>query len=168
LLKIMAAVRVSSLNHTMPQRLTVASVAYLRSCTSKKMRMLGGSARRSPFGSVRSLLSSSSAFRFSTHSGSTSPSKMIQCRLFISPRTCTPVGRTWRSIFSLTKKKKIQRNSVAAYVVDDPAEDSSEEAVGPLARGRLQRAEELVLCDRLRIEYMRLALHAVHCLRESA
>ena len=37
----------------------------------------GGIARRSPLGRVRSLLSSSTEFRFSTHSGSTSPSNII-------------------------------------------------------------------------------------------
>ena len=48
---------------------------------------LGGMPRRSPLGRVRSLLSSSTEFKFSTHSGSTSPSKMIHCRLVSSPRT---------------------------------------------------------------------------------
>jgi hypothetical protein len=41
------------------------------------MRTFGGSERRSPFGNVKSLLSSKTEFKFSTHSGSTSPSKMI-------------------------------------------------------------------------------------------
>ena len=38
---------------------------------------LGGIARRSPLGRVSSLLSSSTELRFSTHSGSTSPSNII-------------------------------------------------------------------------------------------
>jgi hypothetical protein len=40
-------------------------------------RTLGGNARRSPFGNVKSLLSSRTEFKFSTHSGSTSPSNII-------------------------------------------------------------------------------------------
>ena len=63
----------------------------------------GGMPRRSPLGRVRSLLSSSTEFKFSTHSGSTSPSKMIHCRLVSSPRTLSIIlhsrdhqmGRTW-------------------------------------------------------------------------
>mmetsp|Transcript_44665 Transcript_44665/g.112583 ORF Transcript_44665/g.112583 Transcript_44665/m.112583 type:complete len:249 (+) Transcript_44665:283-1029(+) len=91
--KIISNVSVSSLNQIMPQRDTVASVAYLRSCTSNITRTLLGSARRSPLGSVRILLSSSTLFRFSTHSGSTSPSKMIQCRICASPRTLSMILR---------------------------------------------------------------------------
>ena len=36
--KIISRARTSSLNHTIPQRLTVARVAYFRSCTSNMMR----------------------------------------------------------------------------------------------------------------------------------
>lgn len=46
---------------------------------------------RSPFGMVRSLLSSSTLFKDSTHSGSTSPSHIIQLRC--SRGSCT----TWRT-----------------------------------------------------------------------
>lgn len=52
---------------------------------------LDGIPRRSPFGKVNSLLSSRTLFKFSTHSGSTSPSKMIHCRLLISPRTLSMI-----------------------------------------------------------------------------
>lgn len=45
--------------------------------TSNITRTLGGRDRRSPLGKVRSLLSSNTEFKFSTHSGSTSPSNMI-------------------------------------------------------------------------------------------
>lgn len=51
----------------------------------------GGSDRRSPFGNVNNLLSSKTEFKFSTHSGSTSPSKIIHCLLFISPRTLSTI-----------------------------------------------------------------------------
>lgn len=51
----------------------------------------GGKLRRSPFGRVSSLLSSSTEFRFSTHSGSTSPSKMIHWRFCSSPRTLSMI-----------------------------------------------------------------------------
>ena len=50
-----------------------------------------GMARRSPLGRVNSLLSSRTEFRFSTHSGSTSPSNIIQCFLLISPRTLSMI-----------------------------------------------------------------------------
>ena len=77
----------SSLNHTVPQRLTEAGVAYFRFSTSNRIRTLGGSERRSPVGSVSSLLSSRTELRFSAHSGSTSPSNTIHCRRVLSPRT---------------------------------------------------------------------------------
>jgi len=40
---------------------------------------LDGIPIRSPLGNVNILLSSKTEFKFSTHSGSTSPSKIIQC-----------------------------------------------------------------------------------------
>ena len=46
--------------------------------TFQTMLTFGGIERRSPLGRVKSLLSSSTLFKFSTHSGSTSPSKIIQ------------------------------------------------------------------------------------------
>ena len=52
---------------------------------------LAGIPRRSPFGNVNNLLSSKTLFKFSTHSGSTSPSKMIHWRLWISPRTLSMI-----------------------------------------------------------------------------
>ena len=52
---------------------------------------LDGMPRRSPFGNVSNLLSSRTLFKFSTHSGSTSPSKIIHCRLLISPRTLSMI-----------------------------------------------------------------------------
>ena len=55
---------------------------------------LGGMPSLSPLGKVSILLSSSTLFRFSTHSGSTSPSKMIHCRLLISPRTLSMILAT--------------------------------------------------------------------------
>lgn len=48
-------------------------------------------ASRSPLGSVSSLLSSRTEFRFSTHSGSTSPSKMTHWRRDVSPRTLSMI-----------------------------------------------------------------------------
>ena len=73
---------------------------------------LDGMPRRSPFGKVNSLLSSRTLFKFSTHSGSTSPSKMIHCLLLISPRTLSMILeckkwehlnllREWNKIFAL-------------------------------------------------------------------
>lgn len=51
----------------------------------------GGKLRRSPLGRVSSLLSSRTELRFSTHSGSTSPSKMIHWRFCSSPRTLSMI-----------------------------------------------------------------------------
>ena len=56
-----------------------------------KWLTLGGIARRSPLGSVNSLLSSRTEFKFSTHSGSTSPSNTIHWRFPISPRTLSMI-----------------------------------------------------------------------------
>jgi len=75
---------VSSLNQTIPHLETVAKVAYLRVSTSNIILTLGGIANLSPFGNVSNLLSSSTEFRFSAHSGSTSPSNIIQCLLVLS------------------------------------------------------------------------------------
>ena len=90
----MSEVTVSSLNHTMPHRLTVASVAYFRFSTSNMMRTFEGRLRRSPLGKVSNLLSSRTLFRFSTHSGSTSPSNMIQCLFDCSPRRLSTIFRS--------------------------------------------------------------------------
>ena len=68
-----------SANHTIPHLDTVANVAYFKVSTSNKILTLDGIDRRSPFGSVNNLLSSNTEFKFSAHSGSTSPSKTIQC-----------------------------------------------------------------------------------------
>mmetsp|Transcript_125260 Transcript_125260/g.362413 ORF Transcript_125260/g.362413 Transcript_125260/m.362413 type:complete len:269 (-) Transcript_125260:5014-5820(-) len=67
----------SSANQTMPQRETVARVAYFKVSTSNMILTFGGMASRSPLGSVSNLLSSNTEFKFSAHSGSTSPSNMI-------------------------------------------------------------------------------------------
>ena len=50
------------------------------------MRTFSGTSSLSPLGRVRILLSSSTLLRFSAHSGSTSPSKTIQCLRAFSPR----------------------------------------------------------------------------------
>ena len=55
---------VLSLNQTIPHRLTVAAVAYLRSCTSKTMRMFGSSARRAAQSVALSLAPRSQRPRF--------------------------------------------------------------------------------------------------------
>src|SRR5271170_6988962 len=49
---------ISPLNHTIPQRLTVAGVAYLSVSTSNMIRTDGGRLSRSPLGRVSILLSS--------------------------------------------------------------------------------------------------------------
>ena len=82
-----AVATVSCDSHTVPQRDTEAGVANFRFSTSNRMRTLPGSDSRSPVGSVSSRLSSSTLFRFSAHSGSTSPSNTIQWRRADSPRT---------------------------------------------------------------------------------
>ena len=63
----------------MPQRETVAKVAYFKVSTSKMILTFEGIDNLSPLGRVKSLLSSKTEFRFSAQSGSTSPSKTIQC-----------------------------------------------------------------------------------------
>lgn len=62
----------------MPMRDMVAGDAQLRSCVSKRKLTLGPNWMRSPLGSVRSRLSSRTEFRLSIHSGSMSPSQIIQ------------------------------------------------------------------------------------------
>mmetsp|Transcript_98082 Transcript_98082/g.299850 ORF Transcript_98082/g.299850 Transcript_98082/m.299850 type:complete len:346 (+) Transcript_98082:6210-7247(+) len=79
----------SSANHTIPQRETVANVAYLSVSTSNMIRTCGGIAKRSPLGRVSILLSSKTEFKFSAHSGSTSPSNIIHCRRSFCPRVET-------------------------------------------------------------------------------
>ena len=69
----------------MPHLETVANVAYFNVSTSKISLTLGGTANLSPFGNVSNLLSSKTEFKFSAHSGSTSPSNIIQCLLVLSP-----------------------------------------------------------------------------------
>mmetsp|Transcript_8689 Transcript_8689/g.12668 ORF Transcript_8689/g.12668 Transcript_8689/m.12668 type:complete len:259 (-) Transcript_8689:3404-4180(-) len=71
----------------MPHRETVAWVAFSRLSTSNIILKLSGTTRRSPLGKVSSLLSSSTLFKFSAHSGSTSPSNIIQCLRSASPRS---------------------------------------------------------------------------------
>ena len=79
-LRTMSKDKVSAANHTMPARDTVARVAWRRESVSIIMRTFGGILRRSPDGKVSNLLSSKTEFKFSAHSGSTSPSKRIQLR----------------------------------------------------------------------------------------
>lgn len=67
-----------SVMQIIPHHDTVANVAYFNVCTSNKILTFSGIANHSPFGKVRVLLSSKTEFRFSTHSGSISPSKTIQ------------------------------------------------------------------------------------------
>lgn len=79
---------------TIPHREIVAGVANCSECTSNKIRTERGSARRYPFGNVNSLLSSSTEFKFYTHYGSISPSKIIQYIRFVftfAPRVCDVV-----------------------------------------------------------------------------
>ncbi len=66
-------------NQTIPHLDTVAKVAYFKVSTSNIILTLLGIASRSPLGRVKSLLSSKTEFKFSAHSGSTSPSNTIQC-----------------------------------------------------------------------------------------
>jgi len=60
----------------MPQREMVAGEANCRSYTSNSSLQWFCSRMRSPLGSVSSRLSSITEFMFSTHTASTSPSKM--------------------------------------------------------------------------------------------
>mmetsp|Transcript_12069 Transcript_12069/g.26317 ORF Transcript_12069/g.26317 Transcript_12069/m.26317 type:complete len:249 (+) Transcript_12069:1916-2662(+) len=85
---------VSALYQSIPQRETVAGVACSRLSTSRIMRTLSGMLRRSPLGSVNNLLSSSTLFKFSAHSGSTSPSNTIQCLRSASPRWLARIVRS--------------------------------------------------------------------------
>jgi len=62
----------------MPIRETVAGEANLRSWVSKMKLTFGPNWMRSPEGIVSSRLSSRTELRDSTHSGSMSPSQMIQ------------------------------------------------------------------------------------------
>ena len=75
----------SSENQTIPHLDTVANVAHFNDSTSNNILTLGGIDNLSPLGNVNNLLSSKTEFRFSAHSGSTSPSNTIQCLLALSP-----------------------------------------------------------------------------------
>ena len=70
----------SSERKIIPMRLTVAGEANRRSFVSKMKLTLGPNRIRSPLGIVRRRLSSSTEFSDSTHSGSISPSQIIQLR----------------------------------------------------------------------------------------
>ena len=81
---------------------------------------LGGMPSLSPLGRVSILLSSSTLFRFSTHSGSTSPSKMIHCRLLISPRTLSMIlaAQTYNTkCYNHSVHKKVHTGSNFLYKV---------------------------------------------------
>lgn len=88
-----------SVMQIIPHQDTVAKVAYLSVWTSNKILTFSGMTSLSPFGKVKVLLSSKTEFRFSTHSGSISPSKTIQWLLDISP--------FWFEIIVLKIKVKI-------------------------------------------------------------
>mmetsp|Transcript_5207 Transcript_5207/g.17719 ORF Transcript_5207/g.17719 Transcript_5207/m.17719 type:complete len:262 (-) Transcript_5207:373-1158(-) len=77
----------SSLRKIMPMRDTVAGDANRRSCVSKRKLTLSPKAMRSPLGSVRRWLSSSTELSDSIHSGSTSPSQTIHDRTSGGSRT---------------------------------------------------------------------------------
>lgn len=64
--------------NTMPLRETVAGEALSMLCGSKTTLQLGAMGMRSPFASVRVLLSSKTEFRFSIQMASTGPSRTIQ------------------------------------------------------------------------------------------
>jgi len=66
---------------------TVAGLACVKWCVSKIKLTLDPNWIRSPFGSVRSLLSSRTELRDSIHLGSMSPSQMIQQRVSLSSLT---------------------------------------------------------------------------------
>jgi hypothetical protein len=61
---------------TIPQRLTVAGEAWLRSFTSNKMRIFALSLILSPFDKQSIIESSRTVFKFSTQMASTGPSNM--------------------------------------------------------------------------------------------
>lgn len=64
--------------NTMPFRETVAGEALSMLCGSKTTLQLGAIGIRSPFASVRVLLSSKTEFKFSIQMASTGPSSTIQ------------------------------------------------------------------------------------------
>lgn len=64
--------------NTMPLRETVAGEALSMLCGSKTTLQFGAMGIRSPFASVRVLLSSKTEFRFSIQMASTGPSRTIQ------------------------------------------------------------------------------------------
>ncbi len=75
-------IHITVYTHTLHIHYTQYSIVYIT---------LVGSASLSPLGSVNSLLSSNTLLRFSTQSGSTSPSNMIHWRLLSSPRTLSMI-----------------------------------------------------------------------------
>lgn len=88
-------VSTEELMNTMPLRETVAGEALSMLCGSNTTLQLGAIGIRSPFASVRVLLSSKTEFRFSIQMASTGPSSTIQM--------CSPVRET-KCLFTWLRK----------------------------------------------------------------
>mmetsp|Transcript_5274 Transcript_5274/g.16962 ORF Transcript_5274/g.16962 Transcript_5274/m.16962 type:complete len:370 (-) Transcript_5274:222-1331(-) len=115
-------------NQSMPQRETVAGVACARSSTSKRMRTVGGRASRSPLGRVSTRLSSSSEFIDSTHTGSTSPSKMSQWRTGV---VSSSAARSMMARSAAVKRPSVHSRVVASRT---PKSSSLRTALGSKTR----------------------------------
>lgn len=83
--------------NTMPLRETVAGEALSMLCGSNTTLQLGAIGIRSPFASVRVLLSSKTEFRFSIQMASTGPSSTIQM--------CSPVREKKVFVYMITKMR---------------------------------------------------------------
>ncbi len=142
-------------NQIIPHRLTVASVAKRRCSTSNMMRTLDGKARRSPFGRVRSLLSSSKLRQGAS----------VDVAVLLPRNSPVHVFHPFRVHIAI-KDDPVPLGTLAAHIVDNFAQDVGEEPVGPLTSRVVQHTVQGLLAQSLGIDYIGDALDTVnflHC-----
>lgn len=94
--------------NTMPLRETVAGEALSMLCGSKTTLQFGAMGIRSPFASVRVLLSSKTELRFSIQMASTGPSRTIQ--MF------SPEGGKWKLVVYMIKTNVFINNLISGNI----------------------------------------------------
>lgn len=122
-------------------------------------RTFGGRDRRSPLGRVSNLLSSSTEFKFSTHSGSTSPSNMIHCRLLISPRTLSIIFLLISESKSLSLFVHYSKVCKLQFSLNGLPEYMSEKTISPFTGVRIKYTVKGFLGHCLRVDDMRHTFH---------
>lgn len=125
----------------------------------------GGKLRRSPLGSVSNLLSSRTELRFSTHSGSTSPSKMIHWRFCSSPRTLSIILKLDERFLPFIYKTKFRTVNNSKMWQNSLPEDVREQAISPFASVGVQGSIQVVLADGLGVNYVSHTLNTLQPLQ---